>query len=688
MPNLILELYSEEMPAGLQLFAIEKLKSMIADAFAENKLNFTEIKGFVTPLRLIIQVNDLPNVSSEEIIEKKGPKIDAPSSAIDGFIKSVGFTSKEELKIKNIDGKDIYFAYTKIPEQNVNFLLSKILSEILGSFPWPKSMRWGKYKIRWIRPLHNIMCLFNNQILDFSFGFLQANNFSFGHKFMNKEKFIVTSAEQFFQELSSRFVVYDHLARRNYIKSKCLEFALAKNLKLVEDEDLIDEVTGLVEYPNPLLGIVDTKYMQLPKEVLITTMQKNQKYFCFIDDKNQLAPYFITFANIKTNNDQIIIDGNQKVLAARLEDALFFWHEDLKTPLISNLDKLKNVVFHQKLGSVYDKILRITEMAKFLNQYITYDFASIERAAQLIKADLVTEMVGEFPELQGITGRYYAGLQGENDEVAKAIEEHYLPVGQDSYVPNNKLSLILAIADKIDTIIGLWIVGEKPTGSKDPFALRRATIGIIRILIDNKISIPIKKIIEEMRIIYLSSISSLTFYDSLTVEVVQFFINRFVAYNKSNNVRHDIVMSVTKNFNNIYHDHLRISSLSDFLHTKEGESLLLAYIRAVNIVEVEEKRNGAPFTTKVDPSLFEQDEEIELYNSLISLPEKINAEIELGNYFAALNLLNEIYLPINNFFQNVTVNDENSNLRRNRLALLNMIKILLNEVSDFSLLEV
>lgn len=685
MPNLLLELYSEEIPAKLQLPAINQLKNAFEAFLKEEKLEYSEIKGFITPCRMIITIKDLPSFTKEETIEKKGPQISANAEAINGFLKSVNLSDKSDLNIQNIDGKDFYFAKTIHQKVSSAAIFEKIIPKILHNFSWPKSMKWGNYEIRWIRPLHNILCLFDNNILNFKFGHLASNNISFGHKFMNKDGFEVKDIESFIKLLIEKNVIYDHLIRKKMIHDECATIAKQNNIELIEDEDLLDEVTGLVEFPNALLGKIDQKYMNLPEEVLITSIKTNQRYFCFKNGA-KLANYFVTIANVKTDNDELIINGNQKVLSARLEDALFFWNHDLKTKLETQSQKLKKVTFHQKLGSVFDKIERMEKIGFFLSNYIKVDKKTFSQALLLAKADLVTEMVGEFPNLQGIIGKYYAIHQGYLKEVCNAIEEHYKPLGANDEVPTATLSIILALADKFDTLVGMWLIGEKPTSSKDPYALRRSALGIIRILIENKIDANFPEIINKMIEIYREKYSELD--EKLALEIIEFIKNRFIVYVKTSDIKHDIVNAVIDDFDSVYQVYLKIIELNNFLNTQRGASLVKSYLRAVKIVNAEQKKDSKIFDENVNISLFEFEEERIIFEKVEIISKDMNQMLAKYDYLEALGLIQTLKEPIDSFFEKVIVNSENYLVRENRLKLLTKIKNLLDKFASFEKLEI
>jgi glycyl-tRNA synthetase beta chain len=681
MVDLILEIYSEEIPASQLQYGSNCLEQMICAMLAKNNIKYSHVKSHYSPRRLGLFICDINDILPQQKIDIKGPKIDAPTSAINGFLKSNNVTI-DDLEIRNISNKEVYF-YSYIKESiSIKSILEQEIPDILANFPWKKSMRWGDSgNIRWIRPILNIMCVMGKEIIDFKFGNIISNDISYGHFFMNNEKFKVTSKEQYCLELEKRQVLWDHEIRKNTIKDKCNEIASNHNLNVINNQNLLDEIVGLVEFPNPLLGKINQKYMILPEDVIITSMRINQKYICLKDNHDKLSNYFIVVANICSANDNIIIAGNERVINARLEDALFFLHKDLSVSYEENLNKLKKLTFHQKLGSVFDKVERMQIIAKFLAAYFSdIDEVKLDRAVLLCKTDLVTEMVGEFPELQGKMAGYYALEKKEDILVADAMKNHYLPQNTNDLCPAENMAIIVSLADKIDSLIGLWIAGEKPTGSKDPFALRRAAISIIRIIIERELDIDLKKSIE----FTVKLFKNIEFNLDVVTEIDQFIKNRFSIYMK-NFARHDIINAVSSDLSNIYQNFRKISAIQKLLD-ENNLSALQQYIRVINIINAE-SNNMLSLNAEIDINILSHKSEIDLYEQAMKIsPIIINLIIE-NKYYEAILLFNEISVQISDFFDNVKVSDENQIIKKNRLSLLVLIKNLLLQIADFSFLE-
>ena len=669
MPELLLELFSEEIPARMQADAAEHLRKELykqlgmagliyIDDWNEAKIDHT----FVTPRRLAIHIWNILPAQPDSTLERKGPRADAPEAAIQGFLKSTGLTLD---KLENRGG--VYFAVIEQKGKPTPEILKLLIEEILAKFPWPKSMRWGAESVRWVRPLKSILCVFDGAVVPVTFGPVTAADTSYGHRFLAPEPFKATTFAQYQAELSKRYVVLDRETRKQEILKKSQALAGAKGCTLKEDAKLLEEVTGLVEWPVPLLGNIAPEFMNVPAEALITAMREHQKYFSLVDAAGKMAPYFITVANMEAQGSGAdsgakIIAGNERVLRARLSDARFFWEQDTKSPLDSYLPRLETLVFHAKLGSVADKIARM----KTLIQTLEAD-PKAARAAELSKADLMTGMVGEFPELQGVMGYYYALEQGEAREVAEAIRDQYKPLGPNDSVPTEPLSRALALADKIDTLSGMFAVGEKPTGSKDPFGLRRAALGIIRIILENNLRI---------------SFADLAFSD----EVTAFVSDRLKVILKDQGIRHDLIDAVSDN--DITRLVTRVKILQEFLSTEEGKNLLAVYKRAVNILAIEEKKDGKSYSfSELEHPMLKEESEIALAK-LLDEKEPVFARLQAEERFAeSVQLLAELRAPIDAFFATVRVNCDDANLRANRLRLLSHIRNAIGRIADFSKIE-
>jgi len=706
----ILEILSEEVPAHMQVPMSNKLEAELVSVLEKEKLYYTSIKNFVTPRRMVVTIDGLSLTQEDLTVEKRGPKVGADEKALAGFLRNAGL-KKEDLTVKETPKGSFYFAITKEYGRPTKDVLLESIENILPSFTWPKSMRWGSNDIRWVRPIKNIMALFGAEILPIKFGHLEANNLSEGHRFLSDGTFEVTSFKEYEKELRKRFVILDSNERKEIITNQINDLASSHDLKIIKDDYLLEEVAGLVEYPEALIGKIEKEFMHIPEEVLISSIRSHQKYFSLRTAEGNLASYFITISNIKSKKgDNTVISGNERVLRARLADAKFFWDQDLKTPLEDKFDNLEKIIFHKKLGSVADKTRRIQASAKFLSVWIPHaNLKKVDQAATLSKIDLVTEMVGEFPDLQGVMGYHYATKDGADDEVALAIKEHYSPLGNSDHCPKSPASIAIALADKLDTLVGLFAVNEKPTGSKDPFALRRAAIGVIRIILENNLSIPLRIALDNSLKHYPSKLlkqanesdeevkksllkigkSSKTPPSDITDELLHFFGERIKALLKSENVRHDLISAVFDDGNedDILRLVRRVATLSTFINLDDGINLLAAYKRASNIVEIEEKKDNRSYASAPNKGLLEQNDEINLYNKLQEIKPEIKKLLKENEFESVMSLLSELRSPIDLFFENVKVNCDDEDIRKNRLKLLSQMRYILKEIANFSHIE-
>ncbi len=709
MAELLLELFSEEIPARMQRGMIDTLCHDIENRLKAENLYFMKITGHVTPRRMVVSVDGLSITQEDVVEEKRGPRVDAPQQAIDGFLRSAGLTL-DQLEQRETDKGTFYFAVTEQRGKPTKDVLKKALEEILSNVSWPKSMRWGSNKIRWVRPLKNILCTFGGDVLPVNFGHLVANDNSQGHRFLDNQSFKATSLEELENQLNKHYVVLDSQKRAEIILNESRKLAESKGLELIEDEGLLAEVSGLVEYPQPLLGSIDDTFMQLPEEVLISSIRTHQKYFCLKDKEGNLTPYFIVISNMTSDDGGAgIVAGNERVLRARLSDAIFFWEQDHKTSLDERSAGLERMVFHAKLGTVAQKVERISALAKFIAMWIPHaDLELVERAARLAKADLTTEMVGEFPELQGIMGQYYAQAAKEDPQVCDAIKHHYSPLGPTDEVPREPVTIAVALADKIDTLCGLFAADEKPTGSKDPFALRRAALGIIRILLENKLPMHLRIIFEQALKHYPKSLFKPTEEDNkkgllgkakniyrasnpseVVDELMTFFEERLKALLKGENVRHDLISAVLANDgeDDLLRAVQRVAALDKLLGSEDGANLLAAYKRAANIVRIEEKKDNCSYAGSPSKGLLENEGEIALYNALHELKPRVHEAVKNHRYGEAMTEVAKLRTPVDTFFEEVTVNAEDANVRKNRLKILSQMGELLHQIADFSLIE-
>lgn len=671
MSELLLEIFSEEIPARMQKRAMEDLTKLISDGLAKSGVNIETKESWVAPRRLGLAFTGLPIATPDVKEEKKGPKTSAPQAAIDGFVKAAGINNISEARIVQDDKKgDFYIVDIVKNGVKTTDLISELVPQVVRNFPWPKSMRWGEGTLRWVRPLHSIICLFDGQVVDFEIDGLESGNKTEGHRFHSKGEIIVKDFADYKAKLSAANVVIDREDRKADILKQAEAICAANNLELVSDIGLLEEVCGLIDKPVVILGDVDKSFLDLPPEVIRLTLRLNQKYFVANDKTTgKLAPHFIVVSNIAaTDGGKAIAHGNARVLAARLNDARYFWDLDKKSTLESRLPKLDKIVFHQKIGSIGDKVKRITELAGEIAPIVGADVELSKRAALLAKADLVTEMVGEFPELQGIMGRYYAKNDGENALVADAIAEHYKPIGPSDNVPTKPVSIAAALADKIDTLVSFFAIGEKPTGGGDPYALRRAALGVIRIILENNIKF------------------SLGSY--LGTELMSFFQDRFKVYLRDEGLAHDVIDAVFANseddFLNVYN---KIKYLSEFLKTMEGKDLVAGYKRAANILNAETKKEALDLNTAINSAIFNTSQERELFTAINAVSEALDNSLSQFNYSFALAKLSELKSPVYSFLDGVLVNDSDKNIRLNRLLILYKLKELMARFADFSTLQ-
>ncbi|WP_341791849.1 glycine--tRNA ligase subunit beta [Rickettsia endosymbiont of Gonocerus acuteangulatus] len=660
MSELLLELFSEEIPAFMQKDAEEGYLNIFTKNFEENEI-FAKIQVFSGPRRITLYATHLPKVTLPKEIEIKGPSTEALEAAINGFCKAHN-VSKLELSTKLINNQLYYFYIKKVEERQIKEILPEIIVEAINKYSWAKSMFWGSYNIKWIRPLRNILCIFDNEILPLQFGHLVANNVTFGHRLTDNKKLEVTDFKDYKTKLTENYVILERLKREEIIKTGLSEQANAYNLNIKEDLRLIEEVAGLSEFPIVLCGTIPQKFLKLPKEVLISSMRTHQKYFCLFDRSGNFAPYFLFVSNGQFANSTLVVQGNEKVLSARLSDALYFYKQDISKTLEANLEKLAAVTFHTKLGSLKAKVERIVDICK----YIDSDNKDLIMAAKLCKSDLVSEMVGEFPELQGIMGHYYAKHEKLNEEIAVAIRDHYKPQGLSDSVPIGNAAL-LAIADKLDSLVGLMIAGEAPTGSGDPYALRRQVLGIIRIIIENKLELNLSNLID----------FSLKLYKDLSVKgrdlIISFFEERAKFYFKN---EYDISLINAVLDLNLANIKFKLDALKEFLEKEDGKQLLNAYKRASNILE-SQNIDGA-----VESNLFSTQPEKELFE----VTQKLSLQIVDKDYDKALNLLQTLLTPITSFFDNVLVNDSDPKIAKNRLLMLQDVCELFHKIAKFNCL--
>jgi glycyl-tRNA synthetase beta chain len=705
VPDLLLELFSEEIPARMQAKAAEDLKKLVTDRLVDAGLVYEAARAFVTPRRLALAVEGVPARQPDLKEEKRGPRVGAPDRAIEGFLKSAGLASIDEAKIqKDPKRGDFYVALIDKPGRAAIDVIAEILPEVVRGFPWPKSMRWGSGALSWVRPLHSIVATFGPQteepdIVPFSVDGISAGNLTRGHRFMAPAPFPVRRFEDYRDKLEKAKVVLDQARRAEIILADAKNLAFAQGYELVEDAGLLAEVAGLVEWPVVLTGAFEAEFLALPGEVVRATIRNNQKCFVLRDASTaRLANRFILVSNMTAaDGGKAIVAGNERVIRARLADAKFFWDSDLKVPLEARLPKLKQIVFHEKLGTQHERVERIARLARELAPHVDADPAKAERAAWLCKTDLVTEMVGEFPELQGTMGRYYAEQQGEDEAVAHAIADHYKPQGPNDLVPADPVSVAVALADKIDVLVGFWAIDEKPTGSKDPYALRRAALGLIRLFVDNQLRVSLVPI-------FVRCFDSLRLPIDTMIEafdLLRFITERLKVQLRDQGARHDLVdavlgagqlVSAGEGFLKYTNDVLflivrRVEALAKFLDTDDGKNLLAGYKRAVNIIRIEEKKDNASYTGVPDPQLYRQAEEWALAAGIDAARQEASAAVAGEDFAGAMAAIAKLRPAVDAFFDKVTVNVDEPAVRANRLKLLNQIREATLAVADFSKIE-
>jgi glycyl-tRNA synthetase beta chain len=745
MPDLLLELFSEEIPARMQAKAADDLRRMVTDKLVAEGLVYEGAKAFATPRRLTLTVHGIPVRQSDLKEERRGPRVGGPDAAIQGFLKATGLTRIEDAKIQTDPKKgDFYIALIEKPGRATLDVLAEMLPVIVRTFPWPKSMRWGERSARpgalqWVRPLHSIIATFGLEteepdVVKFAIDGIEAGQTTHGHRFMAPAEIAVRRFNDYEAKLKAAKVVLDPQARKDIILADAKTTVQAQNFELVEDQILLDEVAGLVEWPAVLMGSFDKEFLSIPAEVIRATIRNNQKCFVVSDPgTNKLTNKFVLTANIEASDGgKAIVSGNERVIRARLSDAKFFYESDLKTRLEARLSKFEQIVFHEKLGTQGVRIKRIEQLAAEIAPLVGADVEKAKRAAHLAKADLLTEVVGEFPELQGLMGKYYALAQGEDASVAAASEEHYKPQGPADRVPTDPVSVAVALADKIDTLVGFWAIDEKPTGSKDPFALRRAALGVVRLILENQLSLNLLPTISKagsgiaasLALVVAENIGSLadriaeqtanveiaatmvegfgkdpardkqasavgkSVGDAVT-SVRSFLIDRLKVQLREQGARHDLVDAV---FALDGQDDLlmvvrRVEALGKFLDSDDGKNLLAGTKRASNILSIEEKKDKRSFDGAPDAALYRLDEEKALAKAIDEVKVEAGAAVAKEDFAGAMTAMAKLRPAVDAFFDKVKVNDDDAKVRENRLRLLNEIRAATRAVADFSKIQ-
>ncbi|GGO56693.1 glycyl-tRNA synthetase beta chain [Roseovarius pacificus] len=750
MPDLLIELFSEEIPARMQARAADDLRKRMTDGLVEAGLTYAGAQAFSTPRRLTLAVEGLLAESPTIKEERKGPRVDAPEKAIEGFLRGAG-VSRDDLEVRDEKKGQVYFATITKPGRPADAIVAEVLESVVRNFPWPKSMRWGSGSLRWVRPLHSILCILTDdageaRVVDLDVDGIKAGNTTEGHRFMGGGRFAVTSFEDYEARLKRAKVILDPRERADHIWQDATNQAFAAGLEVVEDQGLLAEVSGLVEWPVVLLGRIDDEFLELPPEVLQTSMKEHQKFFSVRNPKTARIESFVTVANIETaDHGATILAGNQKVLSARLSDAKFFWENDLRVArsgMDAWIEQLGNVTFERQLGTQAARIVRIASLAQEIAPEVGARPDLAGQAARVAKADLSSEMVYEFPELQGLMGRYYAEAAGLPAEVAAACEEHYAPLGPSDDVPTAPVSVAVALADKLDTLTGFWAIDEKPTGSKDPFALRRAALGVIRIILDggyrvkldryidaqllrHKISLnharasegeidTLEEILEEVaeRGVFgaafhavmdrlqgkdgapdtgegslLRTVGDLV--PDLSTDLLAFFHDRLKVYLRDQGLRYDVIDAclTLDGGDDLSLIVSRAGALNDILKTEDGENLVQGFKRANNILTQAEERDGVEYSFGADPKFAEVTEEKDLFAALDTAESEIAKANEAEDFVGAMAAMAAMRPAVDAFFEAVQVNTENEIVRRNRLNLLGKIRDICLKAADLTRLE-
>ncbi len=724
MAKLVLEFLSEEIPARMQARAAEDLKRMFTEGLAQAGLDFAFAAAFATPRRLVLAMDGIPLRSADVREEKRGPRTDAPARAVEGFLKGAGLNSLDQCEKRDTGKGEFYFAVIEKKGRAATEVLREVIGKVVSGLPWPKSMRWGARPLSWVRPLQQILCVYNGVALkggivenradspDFYFEaaaqggtgsrfvfvenprpgdvIVPARETTRGHRFMAPGEIRVEGYTDYVRKLKQAYVMVDAEERKAVIRTKAETACREAGVTLVKDEGLLAEVAGLVEWPVPMMGTIDRAFMDVPAEVLITSMKTHQRYFACHTRGGELANRFVVVANtVAPDGGREIVAGNERVLRARLSDARFFWDQDRKAKLADRLPALKDIVFHAKLGMQAERVERIVALAQAIVKAETCGFfhmtdpAHVETAARLCKADLTSGMVGEFPELQGVMGGYYAQLEGLPLEVSIAIADHYAPTGPDSRCPHAPVSVAVALADKLDTLVGFWAIDEKPTGSKDPYALRRAALGTIRLITENGLRLKLADVFK-------AAAAGRAINNG---ELLAFFADRLKVQVREQGVRHDLVNAVFAlgDEDDLVRLLARVKALQAFVGSDDGKNLLVAYNRAANIVKAEERKDkalAAQIKSAPDVALLEQAEEKAVAAALESAAASAGPALAQEDFTAAMSALAALRGPLDAFFEKVTVNvGDRPDLRLNRLRLLKRISATIDSVADFSKIE-
>ena len=738
--DLLIELFSEEIPARMQPRAREDLKRLITDGLVDAGLTYASAGAFSTPRRLALAVEGLTAESKPVREERKGPRTDAPEKAIEGFLRSTGLTL-DQLERRAEKKGEVFFAVIEKPGRKAAEIVAEVLDATIRDFPWPKSMRWGSGSLRWVRPLHSIIAILSDeggaQVVPLTVDGIEAGDTTRGHRFMAPDAFRVTGFDDYAAKLRRARVMLDPAEREAAIRQEAANLAFARGWEIMPDEGLMTELAGLVEWPVPLMGVIEQRFLDLPPEVLQTSMKEHQKFLSARNPKTGRIEGYVTVANIETpDHGATILAGNQRVLAARLSDAAFFWENDLREAragMESWKEGLKAVTFHAKLGSQADRVERIAALAREIAPAVNADQDQVEQAARIAKLDLRSAMVGEFPELQGTMGRYYAQAAGLPDAVADAARDHYSPLGPSDEVPSAPVSVAVALADKLDTLTGFWAIDEKPTGSKDPFALRRAALGVIRLVLGNGVRLNLSKTVGSQIAFLFSQLQMRGFEEQVvsldalpddiatdarmriearmvpsdpesgvqglgrhekwgaqtTSDLLSFLHDRLKVHLRDQGIRHDVIDAVLAmpGSDDLTLVVRRATALNGMLASEDGPNLLQGLKRAANILAQAEEKDGVEYSFGADPKFAETDEERALFAALDAAEPKIAAAMQAEDFPAAMGAIAALRAPIDAFFEAVQVNTDNQVVRRNRLNLLSRIREAGRLIADFGKVE-
>ena len=695
MADLLFELFSEEIPARMQPRAAADLGERVRAALTEADLmpDGATVETAVTPRRVVLFATGIPTKQPDRSEERRGPKVGAPDKAVQGFLRAVGKESVDQCEVRDLPKGQFYFAVMEHAGRPTAEVLAEIFTNELRSFTWPKSMRWGAHDVRWVRPLHSILALFDGAVVPVAFGPVESGRETRGHRFLAPAQFSVDGIEDYRAKLAEAHVVLDPEQRRASIVEQSEALAARAGLAVRRDDALLAEVVGLVEDPVVLLGRFDDDFLRVPQEILSTAMRSHQKYFSLEHADGSLAPAFLVVSNMRASDGgDRIRAGNERVLRARLADAAFFWDQDRQAPLATRRDALDGVVYQAKFGDGADRVghkaRRIEALAAELAPMVGADAGAARRAAALAKCDLSTGVVGEFPELQGIMGRYYAEHDGEDEAVREAVAEHYAPRGAGDPVPTAPVSVAVALADRLDTLVGFFAKDERPTGSKDPFALRRAALGVLRIVLENGLRVGLGQAFTAALAQFPESFRAAA-SSQLDAELLAFFADRIEVYLRDDGVRHDVIRAAfaAEPDDDLTRLVAKVRALQELLGTDDGANLLAAFRRATNIVRIEEKKDGCSYSEKPDPTEATDDTERAMFSALETASGRIGEALQTEDFAAAMRTLAELRGPLDAFFEQVIVNTDDANVRVNRLRLLSSIRSSLGAVADFGVVE-